>query len=181
MKAAGQRLVRSGVHVVLGNRTWLRRRLTELAATHRPSSVLEIGSGKPEDGEYVYSMRSLFPDADFTMSDLDPAYGHPVVDVTTMTFEAEFDLILCISVLEHLVDPRAAVEPLRRALRPGGVAVVGVPVAYPLHDEPADYWRFTEHGLRLIFEPFADLTIHRRGPRPLPTGLLLVAGVPSAQ
>jgi SAM-dependent methyltransferase len=140
-----------------------------------PGTVLEIGSGKPENGEYVYSMHRVFPDDNVRMSDIVPDFGHEVIDVTAMEFVEEFDAIICLSVLEHLPDPAAAVDAMHRALKPGGSVLIGVPFAYPLHDEPADYWRFTEHGLRLLTSGYAEVEVHRRGPRKLPSGLLAVA------
>jgi SAM-dependent methyltransferase len=51
-----------------------------------------------------------------------------VGDVETYPLpEEEFDVILCWTVLEHLVHPRAAFENLARALKPGGLLVIGVP------------------------------------------------------
>jgi len=40
---------------------------------------------------------------------------------------AAFDRVYCSEVLEHLVDPAAAVREIGRVLRPGGVAVLSVP------------------------------------------------------
>jgi ubiquinone/menaquinone biosynthesis C-methylase UbiE len=40
---------------------------------------------------------------------------------------ASFDRVYCSEVLEHLVDPGAAVAEIRRVLKPGGVAVLSVP------------------------------------------------------
>jgi SAM-dependent methyltransferase len=37
------------------------------------------------------------------------------------------DVVMCISVLEHLADPLAALSELRRVVRPGGVVLVNVP------------------------------------------------------
>jgi SAM-dependent methyltransferase len=45
---------------------------------------------------------------------------------------AEYDLILCWTVLEHLRHPRAAVENLARALKPGGLLVIRVPNVWSL-------------------------------------------------
>jgi SAM-dependent methyltransferase len=48
------------------------------------------------------------------------------------------DLVLCLDVLEHLVDPWRAMARLTRALRPGGTVIISVPnvrhfsVAFPL-------------------------------------------------
>jgi 2-polyprenyl-3-methyl-5-hydroxy-6-metoxy-1,4-benzoquinol methylase len=50
-------------------------------------------------------------------------------DVRSLPFQdGEFDAVVCISVLEHLVDLDAAVSEISRILRPGGVAVTGFPV-----------------------------------------------------
>jgi 2-polyprenyl-3-methyl-5-hydroxy-6-metoxy-1,4-benzoquinol methylase len=45
----------------------------------------------------------------------------PIPDIGTV------DLVLCLDVLEHLVDPAAVLTRLVRHLRPGGTAIVSVP------------------------------------------------------
>lgn len=50
-------------------------------------------------------------------------------DVRSLPFkDDEFDAVVCISVLEHLVDLDAALGEISRVLRPQGVAVTGFPV-----------------------------------------------------
>ena len=50
-------------------------------------------------------------------------------DACALPFASEsMDAIVCMSVLEHLHDPKPAGEEFYRILRPGGVAVIGVPV-----------------------------------------------------
>jgi SAM-dependent methyltransferase len=44
----------------------------------------------------------------------------------------EFDVILCWTVLEHLEHPRVAFENLARAVKPGGLLVIGVPNVWSL-------------------------------------------------
>lgn len=41
--------------------------------------------------------------------------------------DQSFDVVLCLSVLEHLDEPDAALENFRRILAPGGVALINVP------------------------------------------------------
>lgn len=49
-------------------------------------------------------------------------------DAGALPFTAgAFDRVYCSEVLEHLVDPVAAVAEIRRVLKPGGVAVLSVP------------------------------------------------------
>lgn len=48
--------------------------------------------------------------------------------VAKLPFEDQsFDLALCLDVLEHLHDDRAALEELKRVVRPGGLLVLSVP------------------------------------------------------
>jgi SAM-dependent methyltransferase len=48
--------------------------------------------------------------------------------------DGEFDALVCLSVLEHLSDLDAALDELRRVVRPGGVVVLGFPVRNPVTD-----------------------------------------------
>ena len=53
-------------------------------------------------------------------------------DISTGTLpypDGTFDLITCFEVLEHLLDPKSAVQAMYRALRPGGRLLVSVPNA----------------------------------------------------
>ena len=57
--------------------------------------------------------------------------------VTALSYASEsFDAVVCLSTLEHLHGPalRAALEELRRVLKPGGVAIIGVPASGWLMD-----------------------------------------------
>lgn len=52
----------------------------------------------------------------------------PVATVERLPFpDASFDGVICLSVLEYLAQPQAALNDLARVLRPGGVLVVSVP------------------------------------------------------
>jgi len=131
--------------------------------------ILEIGSGKATSEVYSKSYRRLFsPTNWFICSDINPAYGHQVVDVTTMDYQDEFDLILCVNVLEHVFQIEDAAKHLYCAARKGGMVAIVVPALYPLHDEPHDYWRPTEHGLRRLLRDFETVEIRNSGLRKLP-------------
>ena len=162
--------------VIFGSRKWVEGHLAELARNLRDSRILEIGSGRQDMGDDAYSFRRLFHESnDFVQSDVDVSYGHEVIDVTTMDYECEWDLILCVSVVEHVPDFGAAMQRIHRALRPGGRAVIVAPMCFPYHDEPHDYWRFTVHGLRHMLTDFAEVDVRSRGPRRLPFTTLAIA------
>jgi len=64
-----------------------------------------------------------------TTADLDGAGVDMAVDITAMPFaDQSFEAVICSHVLEHVPDDRAAMAELLRVLRPGGWALVMVPI-----------------------------------------------------
>jgi SAM-dependent methyltransferase len=61
-----------------------------------------------------------------------------------------YDTILCSEVLEHVPRPDDTLSELHRVLRPEGNLILSVPFLSRLHEEPYDYFRFTEHGLKTL-------------------------------
>jgi SAM-dependent methyltransferase len=168
--------LRAAVHLAFGTRPWVRRNLEQFAAGVAGKRILEIGSGRQDLGRDAFSFRELFDASnEFVQSDVVPDFGHEVVDVRTMAFEEAFDVILCLYVLEHVFEVEAAVGRMHRALAPQGTLVLAVPHLYPYHDEPTDYWRFTEHTLRRMLEPFDSTEIKVRGFRKMPLALMAIA------
>ena len=111
--------------------------------------------------------RRIAPIADYVTADLDPGAAMVEADITRLPFEdASFDAVLCIHVLEHVGDDRAAVAELRRILRPGGWAVVMVPIDLGrerTHEDPAvtepedrrrEFWQ--DDHVRLYGRDLAD-------------------------
>lgn len=140
-------------HLLTRNRSQLRKHQARFLDRAGPIRILEIGSGKLRDGVAFQSAVDLVPDgAEFVMSDLNPEHGHTVIDITRPDADlSKFDAILCCNVLEHVLDLHAALAGLEELIHDDGLVFVSTPFAYPLHDEPADYWRPTEHALRELF------------------------------
>lgn len=67
---------------------------------------------------------------DYVAVDLERGPHTTVIgDVTRLPLKsAEFDAIICIHVLEHVMDDRAAIDEIYRVLRPGGWALISVPI-----------------------------------------------------
>ena len=54
-------------------------------------------------------------------------------DLLHLPFEAgSFDLIICLSVIEHIPEPDVAFAEMARVLRPGGIVIVGYPLEHAL-------------------------------------------------
>ena len=98
----------------------------------------------------------------FETLDVD-AGNHPthVADITRHTGlpDSHYDLILCISVLEHVLDPVGALAEIRRLLKPGGLLAAQTPLNFRIHGPANDCWRFTEHGIKVLMKDWDELNI----------------------
>ena len=122
--------------------------------------VLSIGSMKDEDGEGNH-YRDYFSHADsYTTSDIE---GNVDLMLDVMNMKSvpsnSYDCIFCAGVLEHVTDPKKAINEMRRILRPNGIILVGVPFRQPIHMTD-DYWRFTVHAIVYLFKDWDIKEIH---------------------
>ena len=109
--------------------------------------ALEIGCGH-------YDHRPYFPQLDLQRLDIDVVHGPSVTgDAHQLPLATDsIDAALAMSVLEHVHDPYQCVRELHRAMKPGGRVFVWVPFFFGVHAFPDDVSRFTEAGLRILFE-----------------------------
>lgn len=91
----------------------------------------------PEPGLEA-ALRAL-PGLQLTAADLDPSAGHLRADLQSLPFgDQQFDVVIANHVLEHVHDDLAAFREVHRVLKPGGFAVLQVPVNGPsTRDDPA--------------------------------------------
>ena len=67
-------------------------------------------------------------------------------------FEREsFDGVLSCSVMEHLAMPWVVAQQINKVLKVGGYTYQHVPLNWPVHELPWDFWRFTAEGLKVLF------------------------------
>ena len=64
----------------------------------------------------------------------------------------EFDTIILSDVLEHIPVPEQLWNEMTRILAHNGKIIMNVPFYYWLHEEPYDYYRYTEFALRRYVE-----------------------------
>jgi SAM-dependent methyltransferase len=99
--------------------------------------------GLPRSGDHVLhvapdrslrSMLSALPITYVAGDKMEPGYTYPsgteYLDVTAIPHpDDHFDLIICSHVLEHVPDDRPAMRELCRVLKPGGLAILLVPLS----------------------------------------------------
>lgn len=118
--------------------------------------VLEIGSRIVSPGSS--SKRSLFPNAaSYTGFDYYPDANTDVVgdahQLSKYFGDRKFDAIFSISVFEHLAMPWVVAQEINRVLEVGGITFHGTHNAWPIHEQPWDFWRFSDEALKVLFSP----------------------------
>lgn len=74
--------------------------------------------------------------------------------------DGEFDTIILSDVLEHIPEPAALWREMARILAPKGRLLMNVPFYYWLHEQPHDYYRYTEFALRRFVDNSGLTLLH---------------------
>jgi SAM-dependent methyltransferase len=134
------------------SRVHLKRQVRRFSRGTKPGMlVLDAGAGKSP-------YRNLFKHATYEAADfaaLSTKYAplDYVCDISDIPVEdGRFDRVLFNQVLEHLPEPEKALNELHRVLKPDGRLFCSVPLFYEEHQQPYDFYRYTQFSLRQIFE-----------------------------
>ena len=118
--------------------------------------VCEVGSRSvaPEST----TKRELFPRAErYIGVDIHAAANVDIVGdahfLHEMLGEASADVVFSGAVLEHLSCPWLFSAAVNRTLKPGGLTFHATHQAWPIHEEPNDFWRFSDEALKILFGP----------------------------
>lgn len=122
----------------------------ELLQKYAKGALIDLGCGNaPYFGAYSTANVSSV-----TWADWDSSYHKGLKKDVVVDLNQPFPLggdayatVFMSEVLEHVTYPEATIKEVVRILKPGGVAIVGVPFMYWLHEEPHDFHRFTRHKL----------------------------------
>ncbi len=129
--------------------------------------VLEIGSRVVSPGSS--SKRLYFPDAaSYTGFDYYPDANTDVVgDAHRLSQyfdkDKKFDAIYSLSVFEHLAMPWVVAKEINKILAIGGLTFHHTHFAWPRHEAPWDFWRFSDDGLRILFSKATGFEIINAG------------------
>jgi len=96
---------------------------------------------------------AIYESADFTKVDKSYAPQTYICDLVDIPVEdRRFDHVVFNQVLEHLPDPIAVLKELRRVLKPGGRIICTFPLFYQEHEQPYDFYRYTQFAHQHMFE-----------------------------
>ncbi len=142
-------------------RSWhVRRRLRQELAANPRAVILDAGCGF---GQYDRYLLRRFPHVRIHAVDVKPDYldacrhyfqadiaagriRFAESDLTIDTFPPEYDLVLCVDVLEHIEPDVQVMRTLRGALKPGGVLVMHSPSHLAEDDAEGDPSFVGEHA-----------------------------------
>ncbi len=63
----------------------------------------------------------------------------------------KYDLVYSLNVFEHLIMPWKVVLEINKVMQHGGIVMIFTHHAYPLHDTPWDYFRFSDNAWFALF------------------------------
>jgi SAM-dependent methyltransferase len=70
--------------------------------------------------------------------------------------ELSIDHICCSWVYEHVEEPAKVLLEFQRVLKPGGYLYLTANFVWHLHEEPRDFFRFTQYGLEYLFKKYGS-------------------------
>jgi len=141
-----------------------RERLLYLYLLHKtdifrnPLKVLHVA---PE--ERVQRVLSRSPNLDYVTADIASPHVMARMDLTDIPFhESVFDAVICNHVLEFIPDDRKAMAELFRILKPGGWAILQVPISLALEKTSEDSSIATARGREEAFGDGGHVRIYAK-------------------
>jgi len=135
----------------------------DIVTEKKEASLIEIGSRARSGNSYKH----FFPELK-KYSGIDVSEG-PNVDIVadahtlSSTITEKYDFAFSISVFEHLIMPWVAAYELNSVLKKGSLAYIQSHPAFPLHDEPWDFFRFSKEAWNGIFNELTGFKIIESG------------------
>ena len=125
----------------------------------KPGIVLDVGA---KDSPY----KDYIPHTKYLRLDISKKTKPDIVgDIQNFKTRKRFDIVIMTEVLEHLSNPKKAIDNIYKILHPGGVCILSTCFFYPYHPDPKDYYRFTKDSLYYLFKKFKKIEIYPYGNR----------------
>ena len=111
--------------------------------------TLDLGAGS---GKYRGIIKEKA--SEYVAFDMAPGKNIDIVgDALNSPLESfSFDTVVSTQTLEHVKKPWIMVKEIHRILKENGICFLTAPFLAPYHADPHDYFRYTEEGMRSLFE-----------------------------
>lgn len=117
-----------------------------------PQDALVLDAGAGEAPYRSLFKHTRYESADFHKVNKPYAPSTYVCDLKNIPVEDNrFDFIVFNQVMEHLPEPALVLNELYRVLKPGGKMIYTGPLFYEEHEQPYDFYRYTQFALRYLF------------------------------
>lgn len=136
---------------------FIQRCSTKLSGTDK--LLLEIGPQKRSEVQKNFSLCKIE-----TLDIVDDYKPNIIGDITQFNEhieESKYDIITCLEILEHTVNPFLAINELRRILKHDGYLLLSAPLNWRIHGPAPDCWRITEFGWKVLLKDFEIIEIDK--------------------
>jgi ubiquinone/menaquinone biosynthesis C-methylase UbiE len=140
-------------HLKINSSRFYLEKFAEEAATSAPagSFVLDAGAGTCPYKHYF--SHANYESADFCSVGKEYADVTFVCDLSSIPVEDNrYDLVFCSQTLEHIPEPQKVIKEFNRILRSGGQLWLSAPLFFEEHEQPYDFYRYTQYGFTHILE-----------------------------
>lgn len=118
-------------------------------------SVIDFGGGDGSNFNQIFKGIDSFPEK-YTLIDIikKPNVQNLIIAdaCKPINFDDLFDLAFTNNALEHMSEPFMVADNMYKSLRKGGLVLASTVFSCHHHASPDDYWRFTDSGLKYLFE-----------------------------
>lgn len=148
----------SYMYIFRPNRHLLKQKIQEVSH-HIHGKAIDLGAGE------IDRYGGYFATTEYVRMEPVPRKGIDTIgSIYQIPFpDDSFDSVVCTQVFEHLAYPTKAVEEIKRILKKDGLALITVPQMSGLHEEPADFFRYTNYGMEALFGDFEVVEMKRLG------------------
>ena len=147
----------------------------EMKKISRKKKVVDIGTSKRFAKEMEYFRHFFSKNYQAVGYKPKMIYGKDNCDLSGDILNLPFknrsiDAVICLEVIEHVVDPMKAITEIYRVIKPKGTVILTTPFLLPFHGKGKsvksfshssypDFWRFTHQGLEFLFKDFSEIRV----------------------
>lgn len=134
-----------------------------LSAGFVKGAVLDVGCGQRPYERTFFAGATKYVGTDYLT---DRSRPDVISSALNLPFaDGSFDTVVSTEVLEHVPEPLRALHEMARMLKRGGMLVLSVPLYWPRHEVPYDFFRYPYDGLLYLLEKggFELVKLYSRG------------------